>query len=316
MKFQEYITEKQIIVGNGQKYGQIVFLAGGAGSGKGFSSSNFMEINKFKVRDVDELKKAAIKLAQLKGDNPEIANLDLSNSDDVLKIHQYVKDKGWKEDTLTALLSVTGNKATLPNLLFDITLKDEGDIYKVLPSLFESGYQPINVHLVWVLTNYEIAIKQNANRERNVAPDIMLKTHTGAALTMTDLMRGAIKGIGTMVDGSINVILGGKKHTVLMTTADTRKTIRGKNKFVQLDAEPIYRKSKKLANKHKDDKDYKGELVIKSFKYITIKYEGKPMRPSEDFMKDMFNWEDLRKWVKDNIPKNDKTADIRNRERI
>ena len=301
MKFQEYITEKQIIVGGGQKYGQIVFLAGGAGSGKGFSSSNFMEINKFKVRDVDELKKAAIKLAQLKGDNPEIANLDLSNSDDVFKIHQYVKDKGWKGDTLDQLLSVTGNKKTLPNILFDVTLKDEGDIYKVLPSLFEVGYQPINVHLVWVLTDYEIAIKQNAKRERRVPDEIMLQTHTGAALTMTDLMRGAIKGIGSMVDGSINVILGGSKHTVLMTTADTKETITGKNKFVQLDAEPI---------------KTKGNFVIKSFKYITIKYEGKPMRPSDDFMKDMYDWDDLRKWVKSNIPKTQDTRNIRRRKRI
>ena len=301
MKFQEYITEKQIIVGGGQKYGQIVFLAGGAGSGKGFSSSNFLEINKFKIRDVDELKKSAIKLAQLKGDNPEIANLDLSNSDDVFKIHQYVKDKGWKGDTLDQLLSVTGNKKTLPNILFDVTLKDEGDIYKVLPSLFEVGYQPINVHLVWVLTDYEIAIKQNAKRERRVPDEIMLQTHTGAALTMTDLMRGAIKGIGSMVNGSINVILGGNKHTVLMTTADTKETIKGKNKFVQLDAEPI---------------KTKGNFVIKSFKYITIKYEGKPMRSSEDFMKDMFNWEDLRKWVKDNVPKTNQTKNIRRRKRI
>ena len=41
-KLQNYLTEKQIIVGGGKQYGQILFLAGGAGSGKGFAASNFM----------------------------------------------------------------------------------------------------------------------------------------------------------------------------------------------------------------------------------------------------------------------------------
>jgi dephospho-CoA kinase len=301
MKLKQYLTEKQIIISNGAKYGQIVFLAGGAGSGKGFSSTNFMEKSKFKVRDVDELKLAAIKLAKLKGDDPEIANLNLGNPDDVFKLHQYVKDKGWKNETLDLLLKSAQNPDTLPNILFDVTLKDEGDIYEVLPVLFEVGYKPINVHLVWILTNYEVAVKQNAERERKVPDEILLKTHTGAALTMTDMMRGKIKGIGTVIDGSINVILGGKKHTIIMTTADTKETIKGKNKFVQLDAPKIERK---------------GQLVIKSFKYITIKHQGKPMRSSDDFMKDMFNWDDLRNWVKDNIPKTKQTKNIRRRKRI
>jgi len=301
MKYKQYLTEKQIIIGNGQKYGQIVFLAGGAGSGKGFSSTNFMEINKFKVRDVDELKKAAIKLAQLKGDNPEIANINLGNPEEVFKLHQYVKDKGWKNETLNLLLKGAENPSTLPNILFDVTLKDEGDIYEVLPILFEVGYKPVNVHLVWILTDYKIAIEQNAERERKVPDDIMLKTHTGAALTMTDMLRGKISGIGTLIDGSINIILGGKKHTIYMTTNDTKETIKGKNKFVQLPGEHIERQ---------------GQMVIKSFKYINIKEEGKPMKSSDDFKKEMFNWDDLRQWVKDNIPKTKQTRNIRRRKRI
>ena len=48
------LTEKLIMFNQGKRYGQIVFMAGGAGSGKGFASKKFMEIDKFKVRDVDE----------------------------------------------------------------------------------------------------------------------------------------------------------------------------------------------------------------------------------------------------------------------
>ena len=50
---------------NGKRYGQIVFLAGGAGSGKGFAIDKFMEGDKFKIRDVDELKLAFQKLSRL-----------------------------------------------------------------------------------------------------------------------------------------------------------------------------------------------------------------------------------------------------------
>ena len=35
------LIEKQIIIGKGKKYGQIVFMAGGSGSGKGFAMAGF-----------------------------------------------------------------------------------------------------------------------------------------------------------------------------------------------------------------------------------------------------------------------------------
>ena len=64
-EFQQ-LDEKLIIVGKGKRYGQIMFLAGGAGSGKGFAITNFLEGDKFKVRDVDEWKKALMKVGELK----------------------------------------------------------------------------------------------------------------------------------------------------------------------------------------------------------------------------------------------------------
>ena len=39
---EKYLEEKLIMYNQGKRYGQIVFLAGGAGSGKGFAISNFM----------------------------------------------------------------------------------------------------------------------------------------------------------------------------------------------------------------------------------------------------------------------------------
>ena len=72
------LNEKLIVVGKGAKYGQIIFLAGGAGSGKGFAIGQFLDNSKFKVRDVDELKVAFLRVQELTGKYPEIKGLDLS----------------------------------------------------------------------------------------------------------------------------------------------------------------------------------------------------------------------------------------------
>jgi len=314
MKFQNYLTEKQIIVGGGKDYGQIVFLAGGAGSGKGFSASNFMEKSKFKVRDVDELKKSAIKLAQLKKDNPEIADTNLGNADDVFRLHQYVKDKGWKDETLNMLLA-GASKGKLPNILFDVTMKDIGDIKEVMPSLTSVGYQAKDIHVVWVLTNFYIAVQQNKDRERRVPDEILLKTHVGAAKTVTDMLRGKFGVLGHMVDGEMYVILGGQANTVLMTDLDTRDTIKGKDKFKQLPGVPIQREIKNSIPDPKTGKKEK-QFVIKSFKYIKLKDAGKPMKPSIDFDKSMLGWDELRKFIKDNIPHTTDTKNIRRRKRV
>jgi hypothetical protein len=53
MLFYQQLDEKLIMYNQGKRYGQVVFLAGGAGSGKGFAQKEFMEADKFKVFDVD-----------------------------------------------------------------------------------------------------------------------------------------------------------------------------------------------------------------------------------------------------------------------
>jgi len=306
MKLQQYLTEKQIIVGKGASYGQIVFLAGGAGSGKGFAASNFMEKSKFKVRDVDELKKMAIKLAKFKNDNPEIANTNLGNPDDVFRLHQFVKDKGWKDETFNMLMA-GASTGKLPNILFDVTMKDVGDIKEVMPQLLEVGYQPKDIHVVWVLTDFYIAVQQNAERERRVPYEILLKTHVGAANTVTDMLRGKFGIIGNHVNGEMYVILGGHKNTVLMTDLDTKDTIKGQSKFEQLPGKPIVRKGKFSKEE---------EFVIKSFKYVKLKDAGKPMKASIEFEREMLGWDELRTFIQKNIPKTTDTRNIRRRKRV
>jgi len=272
MEFQEYLTEKQILFNQGRNYGQIVFLAGGAGSGKGFATSNFLEAKKFKIRDVDEWKKAFMELDRISKNKQykdskgrRLGDLDLRNPDHVGSLHMAVKKLKIKVKTLDLLLKDL-NARHLPNILFDITLKEMDDISEVLPALRGVGYSSRDVHIVWVLANYHVAVQANMDRERVVPDDILLQTHEGAVNTMYDLIRR--KGVYG-IDGAIHVILNNRENTVYWERPDGTET-----------------------------------NVIKDFTYLTLKKEGQRFFDEDEVNQQVFDW------IKDNVPKSGKTAHL------
>ena len=256
---EDTLNEKLITYGNRKPYGQIVFIAGGAGSGKGFAISNFLDSASFKIRDVDEMKKQlqvlnrlgkldinsimkkygkSIKpkdvdlINKIQDEGFKLQNLNLKNPDHVYALHILVKAIGIKDASLEKLLLGKDNPDILPNILFDITAKDVTDITSVIPKLKAVGYQANNIHLTWVLTNYVTSLVNNNSRSRKVpdgsmgAENIMLKTHEGASNTIWGLVTKALpKGM----NGRIDVILNNPEHTVFHTDADG-KTIKGKVK--------------------------------------------------------------------------------------
>ena len=250
---EEVLNEKLITYGNRKPYGQVVFMAGGAGSGKGFAISNFVDSASFKIRDVDEMKKqlqilnrmgkldikTIIKkygknikpkdldlINKIESDGYRLQNLNLKNPDHVYALHILVKAMGIKDNSLANLLAGKDNPETLPNILFDITAKDVTDITKVLPMLKKAGYKAENIHLTWVLTSYVTAMVNNKNRARMVPEDILLKTHEGASNTIWGLVTKALpKGM----NGRVDVILNNPENTVFYTDSEGR-TIKGKVK--------------------------------------------------------------------------------------
>ena len=278
---QKQIDEKLIMFNQGKRYGQIVFLAGGAGSGKGFATQKFMEGDKFKIRDVDEWKKAFIAISRIQKDstdwedniNPKylddkgrlLADLDLRNPEHVSALHMAVKKLGIKEKTLKLLLKDL-NQRHLPNVLFDITLKDVGDISEVIPRLTDVGYDPRNIHLVWVLANYHVAVKANAERERVVDDHILLTTHEGAANTMFNLIKS--KGVPGL-NGAVHVILANRENTIYWERSDGTKT-----------------------------------SIIKDFTYLTLKPEGKGWNDQGEVNQQILDW------IKDNIPRSEATKGL------
>ena len=269
---EQYLEEKLIMYNQGKRYGQVVFLAGGAGSGKGFAIRNFMEKEKFKVRDVDEWKRAFMKMADLQGKYPEIKGLNLKNSNDVAKIHMFVKKMGIKDKTIDLMLA-DANSRHLPNIMFDITMKDANDIDQYMPKLIKAGYEAKNVHLTWVLTNYAVAIVNNRNRPRVVADDIMLLSHEGAATSMYEVIKGKLpRGL----NGSVRVILNNLENTIAWVDPDTKKPMRTKQ----------------------------GNIKVRDFTYLTLKKEGKSIGPEMDVKRQLLGW------IAANVPKTKLTRDM------
>ena len=272
LKFRQYLEEKLIMYGQGKRYGQIVFLAGGAGSGKGFAISNFMEKEKFKIRDVDEWKKGFLKLTQTKKQFSELKGLQLRNPKDVYKLHMFVKEKGIKDKSLDLLLR-DSNTDRLPNIMFDITMKDANDITEGLPKLTEAGYDSKNIDLTWVLTNYAVAIVNNRNRERVVPEDIMLLSHEGAAKSMYEVIKGKLpRGL----NGAVRVILNNRENTIPYVDPETKKPM----------------------------KTEQGDIIVKDFTYLTFKKEGKSMGPESGIKKQLLGW------IASNVPKTKLTKDM------
>ena len=247
------LEEKLIVYGGGKKYGQIVFLAGGAGSGKGFASEKFMQKELFRVRDVDEWKKAFIKLSADMKRYSELKGLNLRNPDDVFKLHMAVKKMGIKGRSLQLLLRDV-RPDRLPNIMFDITFKDTDEIDEAMPMLLRAGYQPRDIHITWVLTNYHIAVKQNKERDRVVPDDIMIATHTGAATSMYNVIKG---NLPRGVDGQVNIVLNNKNNTIKFKSSDFA--------------------DKKVEN-------------VQDFEYFRIKREGQRIDTSEKALEKVMTW--------------------------
>ena len=272
LSFRQYLEEKLIMYAQGKRYGQVVFLAGGAGSGKGFAITNFMEGEKFKIRDVDEWKKALMKLADTRDMYPEIKGLKLKNPKDVYKIHMFVKKKNIKDKSLDLLLR-DANTNRLPNIMFDITMKDASDIGDIIPKLTEAGYAAKDIHLTWVLTNYAVAIVNNRNRERVVPEDIMLLSHEGAATNMYDVVKGKLpRGL----NGGVRVVLNNRENTIAWTDPDTKKPM----------------------------KTSQGDIIVQDFTYLTFKKEGKSIGPEADVKRQLLGW------IAANVPKTKLTKDM------
>ena len=209
----ETLLEKLITFG-GKAYpnfGNVVIMAGGAGSGKGFVKDNLVGMEGF-VFDVDKLKTLAAATPAIQKrikdemgvDIQDLAN-NLGNSENVSKLHGILGDYLKLDDRRLAAMYtsvMTANAERKPNLIFDVTLKDLRKLQNITRQVKALGYNSTNIHIVWVVNDVEVAIDQNAKRSRKVPVEILVNTHRGAANTMADILNMGTQ-LKSYMDGDI-----------------------------------------------------------------------------------------------------------------
>lgn len=225
-KFNHFITEQELMQNTAEdlmeklitfggkaypKFGNIVIMAGGAGSGKGFVLNKLVGVEG-KVFDVDELKRLASKTPAIKkrvkkelGVDIEALGKDLKNPDNVSKLHDIIAnflgaDKGKERMFYRTVLTAPADRK--PNIIFDMTFKEITKLEKVANDASKLGYDKKNIHIVWVVNDIEVAQAQNAKRARRVPSEILINTHRGAANTMGDIINMGNK-LKKYMDGDI-----------------------------------------------------------------------------------------------------------------
>ena len=269
---ENLLVEKLILAGAHHKGGQIIFLAGGGASGKGFAINNFIDSFNYKTFDVDSLKEIFLKINQKTGKYPEMTGLNLKNPDDVAELHAIIDDMGIISKQFRTFIKSAKESKTLPNLIFDVTLANMRKLVNYSVELQKIGYKPEDIHIVWVLSDFNIAMKRNAERDRIVPTDILFSTHEGAAKTMLHILSGGYDpGI---INGEIHVVLNNKENTIYVTDQDTSpEHFKGVAATKQSSGEALSNRG----NKPDWMRGKKPEFVIKGFTSLKVKDVGEPI---------------------------------------
>jgi len=211
-------------------------------SGKGFQLGNLIGMEG-KVFDVDALKKLAIfsnKFAQrVKAETGyDISKFDLMKPDMVMKLHEILADvynltNKHQQAAFASVLTAPADRK--PNLIFDVTLKDMKKLESISRNVQELGYEKVNIHIVWIVNDIEVALVQNKDiaRGRVVPEEILIGTHEGAALTMKkildmgDNLKKYMDGVIYLSFNKFNVdtsmVQGPKKDNIILPKREPAK---------------------------------------------------------------------------------------------
>lgn len=264
LNFEQYdnmLNEKLITFGKKTypNYNNVVVMCGGGGSGKGFVVSNVLGIEA-KSLNVDDIKETLTKFEDdselskkfQKEYGKPLSKVDLGNPKDCESLHLFVEAHHLAKKQYGVLFNEEFKKKNKSNIIFDVTLKSYPKIEDISGLCMVGGYQPENIHMVWVLNKFSVAAKQNKMRSRQVPEDILKLTHTGCAGTLKKLLNMS-KSLG-MVNGDIWIYFG--------------STYTGDAKMLASD---------------------NGGKYLEDFSTIKIKEAGKPLEDFESLMNRKIN---------------------------
>jgi hypothetical protein len=134
----------------------------------------------------------------------DIKDFDFKNPEDTTKIRDILynlgTDKRFRDKKLKGVLSADPDKK--PNLIFDVTLSDSRNFKRIIDEVTFNGYRKENIHIVWVLNDVLLALKQNKTRSRRVSDEGLIDTHIGASRTILDLIKSG-SDLKRYMDGDI-----------------------------------------------------------------------------------------------------------------
>jgi len=276
------------------KFGQVVIQAGGAGSGKGFIQSNLIGLEG-KFINVDDVKTWVSKSIQLRGLIKAKTGIDisyealpLSDPKNTGILHDIISNVMGITDKLDAMLFksiATSAPDRKPNLIFDVTLKDLDKLQRITRNVIPLGYEKDNIHIVWVITPIEVAVKQNTERGqkeggRSVSKEILFATHTGAAMTLKSLIFSELSDVTEYLNGDIWIA------------------------FNSAGVDSELKRSEPTPNKVFTKRKLKGgSFIAKGANYIKIKKQGSPIKIPDQEMIDKIS-----SYVPDNSGWKDKSS--------
>lgn len=190
--YENELFESSIVTFEGNsspKFGWAIIMVGGTSSGKTtsisgrFSQTSGKQIQspkillRGKLLSIDALKEIYIYLQKLKN------NKNIENDDE---LHNLVVDKGWIKK-LRINFFKEQDKRKLPNVIFDMTSKDEKTLIITAKKLKKLGYK---IALIWTVTNINIAYERNQNRKERVTPkEILFNNHLSIKKYIYDFIK-------------------------------------------------------------------------------------------------------------------------------
>jgi hypothetical protein len=280
------------------KFGNVVILAGGAGSGKGFTAEHLMGIEgrTFDVDAVKKLVQASVLVAKaIKAEfGVDVKTLSLKNPDNVSKLHALLKSTRFLDGNQKAFFSnleniplladkgaggTKGAEGRKPNMIFDVTLKDIDKLKTISKSVMDLGYAKENIHIVWVLNDIEMAKTQNQKRDRVVPADILLDTHIGANQTFKDLISRS-SNLRSYMDGDVWISFNKFKVDSTLINAQSKE-----DSVMWKGAERLITKvgddERVQSNVFKTKTSGNGMFIPQSF-FVKVKEQGKSTRGKRD----------------------------------
>ena len=222
--FRQFLSEAKVNLGGGANYGQVVLLMGGAGSGKSTATRRFVNTRGYKVINPDDIKELIVRAAD-RGvpEFAEMKGIDPFSREGSQIVHRYlIKTKLGKKRMDLMMASIKLAPADKkPNLVLDRTFSHPREIERVIPDLIEAGYKPQNIHIVFVMTDVEIAVERNRSRDRTIPDEVVMRTNRGARINFYRLFFKGSEATA-LVDGCYYVVINRGAEIVKVKSAGQR----------------------------------------------------------------------------------------------